>query len=172
MAEKTARHYSWMPTVNKERPDGRMNYQEPLMGTRKAVVLQVLVLFASVPLVLAAEPVTFEKLQSYPNSYHAKVVTLQGTAHQVQILVAPPPVHPQLDFQCAFVHPAYMFVLADDTGFQQITVRARPPCVAKSSPAEPSDVAEGDTVAVDVQITVTSRSSEGSAGKTFEALAL
>ncbi len=104
---------------------------------------------------LAAEPVTIEKLQAGPSAYHLKIVTLQGTAHQVRILADPPPALPQLDFQCRMVHPAYTFVLSDETGFQQITVRARPPCVSKHSPAELPDVADGDAVAIDAQITVT-----------------
>jgi hypothetical protein len=103
----------------------------------------------------AGEPVTIEKLQANVSSYHLKIVTLQGAAHQIQILADPPPALPRLDFQCRMVHPAYTFVLADETGFQQITVRARPPCVSKQSPAEPPDVADGDTVTVDAQITVT-----------------
>lgn len=56
--------------------------------------------------VRAAETITIEKLQPNVSSYHLKVVTLQGTAHQIQVL-APP------------------------------------------------DVADGDTVTVDAQITVT-----------------
>ena len=120
----------------------------------------------------AAEPVTIEKLQADPQSYHLKVVTLRGTAHQIQILTSPPPDLPRIDTQCLMVHPPYTFVLSDDTGFLQITVRARPPCVSQHSPAEPPDVAEGDSVAVDAQITVTQGSGPGAAGATLNALAL
>ena len=120
----------------------------------------------------AADPVTIEKLQADPQSYHLKVVTLRGTAHQIQILTSPPPDLPRIDTQCLMVHPPYTFVLSDDTGFLQITVRARPPCVSQHSPAEPPDVAEGDSVAVDAQITVTQGSGPGAAGATLNALAL
>jgi len=122
--------------------------------------------------VLAAEPVTIAKLQADPQSYHLKVVTLQGTAHQVQILTSPPSGLPQLDFQCRMVHPPYTFVLADDTGFQQITVRARPPCVSKHAPAEPPDVADGDAVSVDAQITVAPGAGGGATSVVLDALAV
>ena len=117
------------------------------------------------PSAFAAEPVTIDRLQTNASSYHLKIVTLRGTAHQVQVLTEPTPVLPRLDTQCRMVHPAYTFVLADDTGFQQITVRARPPCVSRQSPAEPPDVADGDTVTVDGQITV-------SGDKTVDVLAV
>lgn len=113
----------------------------------------------------AAESVTIEKLQAHPQSYNLKVVTLKGSAHQIQILTSPPSTLPQLDFQCAMVHPPYTFVLSDETGFLQITVRARPPCVSKQSPAEPPDVSENDTVEIDAQITVLP-------GNTADALAI
>ena len=102
----------------------------------------------------AADPITIEKLQTNASSYHVKTVTLQGTVHQVQVLTDAPVALPQLDFQCQMIHPPYTFVLTDDTGFLQITVRARLPCVTKRSPVEPPDVAEGDTVTVDAQVTV------------------
>jgi len=106
----------------------------------------------------AAEPVTIERLQAHPQSYHLKIVTLKGTAHQIQILTSPPSKLPQLDFQCAMVHPPYTFVLSDETGFLQITVRARPPCVSKEAQADPPDVAENEAVEIDAQITVASGS--------------
>lgn len=120
----------------------------------------------------AAEAVTIEKLQANPQSYHLKVVTIQGTAHQIQILTSPPPTLPRIDTQCLMVHPPYTFVLSDETGFLQVTVRARLPCVSKHSPAEPPDVSEGDTVAVDAQITVTSGSGAGTAGAALDVLAV
>ena len=46
-------------------------------------------------------------------------------------------------------------MLADDTGFQQITVRSRLPCASRQAPPEPPDVADGDAVTIDVQVTVT-----------------
>lgn len=133
------------------------------------VVLGLLVITSRA---LAAEPVTIEKLQTDPQAYHLKMVTLKGTVHQIQILTSPPSAFPQLDFQCRMVHPAYTFVLADETGFQQITVRARPPCVSQHSPAEPPDVVDGDIVSVDAQITVTTGAGPGVGGATVEALAV
>lgn len=133
---------------------------------------QVLALLVVASRTLAAEPVTIEKLQTDPQAYHLKLVTLKGTAHQIQILTSPPSTLPQLDFQCRMVHPAYTFVLADETGFQQITVRARPPCVSKHSPAEPPDVADGDVVSVDAQITVMPGAGPGPGGATVDALAV
>lgn len=142
------------------------------MGIGKTAVVHALLMYAGVSLGLAAEPVTIEKLQADPQSYHLKMVMLKGTAHQIQILTSPPPAHPRIDTQCLMVHPPYTFVLSDDTGFLQITVRARPPCVSKHSPAEPPDVADGDTVSVDAQITVTPGSGTGTAGATLDVLAV
>ena len=127
---------------------------------------------AMATIVSAAESVTIEKLQADPQSYHLKTVTLRGTTHQIQTLTSPPPTLPQLDTQCLMVHPPYTFVLSDETGFLQITVRARPPCVSKHSPAEPPDVADGDTVSVDAQITVTPGSGTGTAGAALNVLAV
>ena len=120
----------------------------------------------------SAEPVTIEKLQADPKSYNLKMVMLQGIAHQIQILTSPPPVHPRIDTQCLMVHPPYTFVLSDDTGFLQITVRARPPCVSQHSPAEPPDIADGETVTVDAQVTVSRRSGAGPGSDTVEVLAV
>jgi hypothetical protein len=142
------------------------------MEIGRTIFVQALVLCAIGPPGLAAESVTVEKLQSNPSSYHLKVVTLQGTAHQIQVLTNPPSPLPRIDTQCLMVHPPYTFVLADDTGFQQITVRARPPCVSKHSPAEPPDVADGDTVSVDAQITVTPGPGPGATGTMLEVLAV
>ncbi|MEK7294836.1 MAG: hypothetical protein AAB049_07630, partial [Nitrospirota bacterium] len=142
------------------------------MGIGKTVVVQALLLYAGMSLGLAAESVTIEKLQASPQSYHLKVVTIRGTANQIQILTSPPPALPRIDTQCLMVHPPYTFVLSDETGFLQITVRARPPCVSQHSPAEPPDVADGDTVSVDAQITVTPGSGTGTAGATLDVLAV
>jgi len=119
----------------------------------------------------AGELVTIGKLLADPQPYHVSVVTLQGTAHQLQILQDPPEKNPRLDFQCYMVHPPYTFVLADDTGFMQIHVAARPPCVSPMSPAEPPDVSEGDKVAVEAQITVGNQYSGGENRRTIHALA-
>lgn len=128
----------------------------------------------------AGEPVTIRTLQADPKPYHLRVVTLHGTVHQVQLITpfnadsfvnAPGSVR-RFDFQCSFVHPPYTFVLTDGTGFLQIVVRGRPPCVSKLSPAEPPDVAEGDKVAIDAQVTVESRYKEGSDQLVLQALAL
>lgn len=130
---------------------------------------------------LAADPVTIAKLLADPKVYHLRVVTLQGTAHQVHTLapsdVDAPPVNApgttyRFDFQCYFVHPAYTFVLADDTGFLQIAVRGRPPCVSQLSPAEPPEVSEGDKVLIDVQVTVGQRYIEGAERHTLHVLAI
>lgn len=142
------------------------------MGIGKTVVVQALLMYAGLSFGLAAESVTIEKLQVSPQSYHLKVVTIRGTANQIQILTSPPPTLPRIDTQCLMVHPPYTFVLSDETGFLQITVRARPPCVSKHSPAEPPDVADGDTVSVDAQITVTPGSGTGTAGATLDVLAV
>lgn len=142
------------------------------MHWTRLVILSALVLLTSPVAVLAGEPVTIAKLMTDPQPYHLKVVTIQGTAHQVQILADAPVSGPRFDAQCYFVHPPYTFVLADDTGFLQISVAARPPCVSKMSPAEPPAVSEGDKVAIDVQITVTHRYSEGANRPTIQALAV
>ena len=135
------------------------------MAFLRWLAIQASLLLALCPPAFAAETVTIETLQNHASSYHLKVVTLHGIVHQIQILADPPVALPQLDFQCRMVHPAYTFVLADETGFQQVTVRARPPCVSQQSPAEPPDVADGDTVTIDAQITVTN-------GNTANALAV
>lgn len=119
----------------------------------------------------AGEPVTIAKLLTDPQPYHVRVITLQGTAHQVQILQDKPGSNPRQDFQCYMVHPPYTFVLADDTGFLQISVAARLPCVSQMSPAEPPDVSEGDKVAIEAQITVGHQYSEGADRLTVQALA-
>ncbi len=136
------------------------------------VALASLLVGATVSPGLAAEPVTIEKLQADPKSYNLKMVTLQGTAHQIQILTSPPPAHPRIDTQCLMVHPPYTFVLSDDTGFLQVTVRARPPCVSQHSPAEPPDIADGETVMIDAQVTVSRRSGAGPGSDTVEVLAV
>ena len=127
------------------------------------VVAAALLVGSAVSPCFSAEPVTIAKLQADPQSYNLKIVTLQGTAQQIQILTSPPSSLPRIDTQCLMVHPPYTFVLSDDTGFLQVTVRARPPCVSKHSPAEPPDIADGDTVSVDAQITVTQGSGPGAA---------
>lgn len=137
--------------------------------TRLSLVLAALLNAAPAA---AAEPVTIEKLLTDPQSYHLKMVALQGSAHQIQILTSPPPALPQLDTRCLMVHPPYTFVLSDETGFLQITVRARPPCVSKHSPAEPPDVSDGDTVSVEAQITVAQGSGPGAPGATLDVLAV
>jgi len=142
------------------------------MGIGKAILLQTLALIVAVSLSLAAESVTVEKLQADPQSFNLKLVTLRGTANQIHILANPPSALPQIDTQCLMVHPPYTFVLSDETGFLQVTVRARPPCVSKHSPAEPPDVADGDIVSVDAQITVTQGSGPGASGSTLDALAV
>ena len=119
-----------------------------------------------------AEPLTIGKLLADPQPYHLRVITLQGTVHQVQILADAPGSGLRLDFQCSFVHPPYTFVLSDDTGFLQVSVSAKPPCVSKMSPVEPPDVGEDDKVLVDVQITVARRYSEGVDRSTVQALAV
>lgn len=136
------------------------------------MIVQVLLMYAGLSLGLAAEPVTIEKLQADPQSFNLKMVTLRGTVNQIQILTNPPSTLPRIDTQCLMVHPPYTFVLSDETGFLQITVRARPPCVSQHSPAEPPDVADGDTVSVDAQITVTPGSGTGTAGATLNVLAV
>ncbi len=142
------------------------------MKIGKALVVQTLLLCAIGSSGFAAESVTIEKLQTNPSSYHLKVVTLQGAAHQIQVLTNPPPPLPRIDTQCLMVHPPYTFVLSDETGFLQITVRARPPCVSKHSPAEPPDVADGDMVSVDAQITATPGPGPGATGTILEVLAV
>jgi hypothetical protein len=79
---------------------------------------------------------------------------------------------PHLDFQCYLVHPPYTFVLADDTGFLQISVRGPSPCVSQRSPAEPPGVAEGHVVQVDLQIRVTPVYQDGMATQAVEAQAV
>jgi len=136
------------------------------------IVSAALLVSASVSPSLAAEPVTIERLQADPKSYNLKMVTLQGIAHQIQILTNPPPAHPRIDTQCLMVHPPYTFVLSDDTGFLQVTVRARPPCVSQHSPAEPPDIADGETVTIDAQVTVSRQPGTGPASDTVEVLAV
>ena len=142
------------------------------MGIGKTVLWQALAMCVSGSPGFAAELVTIEKLQADPPSYNLKMVTLKGTAHQIQVLTGPTPALPQLDFQCRMVHPPYTFILSDNTGFLQITVRARLPCVSKHSPAEPPDVSDGETVSVDAQITVTPGFGPGTAGTTLDVLAV
>jgi hypothetical protein len=138
----------------------------------RTIAVASLLVSASVSPGLAGDSITIEKLQADPKSYNLKMVTLQGVAHQIQILTSPPSPHPRIDTQCLMVHPPYTFVLADDTGFQQITVRARPPCVSQHSPAEPPDIADGETVTVDAQITVSRLPGAGPGSDTVEVLAV
>jgi hypothetical protein len=141
----------------------------PAAGPASLSVMLMLVLSAHA---IAAEPVTIARLLADPQPYHMKVVTLHGTSHQVQALRDAPRTLPQLDFQCYFAHPPYTFVLADETGFLQITVRGRPPCVSKHAPAQPPDVAEGTRVSIDVQITVTGDYRAAAPTPAIEALAI
>src|SRR5881628_1903494 len=98
------------------------------------VLLSILVWLTHPIAAPAGEPVTIAKLLADPQPYHLKVIAVQGTALQVQILQDKPGSNPRLDFQCYMVHPPYTFVLADETGFLQISVAARPPCVSQMSP--------------------------------------
>jgi hypothetical protein len=141
------------------------------MGLARTVAVQTLMWCLGGSLALAAESVTVERLQADPHAYNLKLVTLKGTVHQIQILTSPPPAFPQIDTRCLMVHPPYTFILSDETGFLQITVRARPPCVSKQSPAEPPDVADGDSISVDAQITVVPGAGPGTAA-TLDALAV
>jgi hypothetical protein len=134
------------------------------------VSLLVVIALSSHP--VYAEQVTISRLLADPQPYNLKVITLTGTAHQIHLLRDAPETRPRLDFQCYLVHPPYTFVLADETGFLQITVRGRPPCVSKHSPAEPPDVSDGNKVSIDAQITVSLAYSAGVASSTVEALAL
>lgn len=122
----------------------------------------------------AAESVSIQRLLADPLPYHLRIVSLQGTAHQIQIIHQAPPADGQLrfDFQCYFLHPAYTFVLADDTGFLQVTVRARPPCVSRLSPAVPPEVQEGNAVVLDAQITVKEDYQGGQLRQVIQALAV
>jgi hypothetical protein len=115
---------------------------------------------------------TIHSLLADPQPYHMKIVTLTGTSHQVQALRDAPNALPHLDFQCYLVHPPYTFVLADDTGFLQISVRGRLPCVSQHSPAEPPEVAEGNLVQVDLQIRVTPVYQDGITTQAVEAQAV
>lgn len=142
------------------------------MGIGKAVVVQMLLLVCAGGSVAAGDPVTIEKLQADPQAYNLKIVTLRGTVHQVQILTGQPPALPQIDTQCLMVHPPYTFVLSDETGFVQIMVRARPPCVAKHSPAEPPDVSDGEHVSVDAQVAVVPGAGPGTGGGMLDVLAV
>jgi hypothetical protein len=137
-----------------------------------ACLVQLILLVILSDSALRAEAVTIARLLADPQPYNLKVITLQGTAHQVHALRDAPETRPRLDFQCYLVHPPYTFVLADETGFLQITVRGRPPCVSKHSPAEPPDVAEGNRVSIDAQITVSQAYSAGVTTPMVEALAL
>jgi hypothetical protein len=137
-----------------------------------ACLVQLILLVILSDSALRAEAVTIARLLADPQPYNLKVITLQGTAHQVHALRDAPETRPRLDFQCYLVHPPYTFVLADETGFLQITVRGRPPCVSKHSPAEPPDVAEGHRVSIDAQITVSQAYSAGVTTPMVEALAL
>jgi len=142
------------------------------MYCTKVILLSALMLLTCPVFSFTAEPLTIGKLLADPQPYHLRVITLQGTVHQVQILADAPESRLQLDFQCSFVHPPYTFVLSDDTGFLQVSVSAKPPCVSKMSPVEPPDVGEDDKVLVDVQITVARRYSEGVDRSTVQALAV
>lgn len=146
--------------------------RQPAYPIARLALLLALLCLGGAASSLATEQVTIARLLADPQPYHFRVITLHGTVHQVQILTDAPGSYPRLDFQCYFVHPPYTFVLADDTGFLQITVAARPPCVSKMSPAEPPDVAEGDIASIDAQITVVHRYSEGANQLTVQALAV
>ena len=142
------------------------------MCQARFILLSALMLLTHSICSFAAEALTIGKLLADPQSYHLRVITLQGTVHQVQLLADAPESRLQLDFQCSFVHPPYTFVLSDETGFLQVSVSAKPPCVSKMSPVEPPDVGEDDKVLVDVQITVARRYSEGVDRSTVQALAV
>ena|SRR5581483_3907819 len=129
----------------------------------------------------AEELVTVAALQADPSRFNLKVVTLTGTAQVVRPLQDDDPavqkaVVPnasfQLDTQCAYLHPAYRFVLADDTGFLPVLVRARPPCVSKLMPREPPEIADDDHVVVTAQITVVEKEVDGVRRPVPEALAV
>ena len=149
-----------------------LRLRDYVMHRTTIILLSALMLLTSPGLSMAGEPLTIGKLLADPQAYHLRVITLQGTAHQVQILADAPSSRFQLDFQCTFVHPPYTFVLADDTGFLQVSVSAKPPCVSKMSPVEPPDVGEGDKVLIDVQITIARRYSEGVDRPIVQALAV
>jgi hypothetical protein len=131
----------------------------------------VLFLVFLVRIVLACD-LSIQTVLADPQPHHMKVVTLTGTSHQVQALRDAPNARPNFDFQCYLVHPPYTFVLADDTGVLQVTVRGRPPCVSQNSPAEPPDVSEGNKLQVEVQIRVAPVYRDGVTIQTVEAQAV
>lgn len=112
----------------------------------------------------AGDTMTIAALLADPSVYHMKTVTLRGTVTQVQLLVDPPNPNPQLDYQVYYAHPPYTFVLADDSGFLQVVAKARPPYIPKSSQPLPPDVEDGDTVVIEVWITV-AHDDSGTAGR-------
>jgi hypothetical protein len=138
--------------------------------TRRGILMLLVILGCNKP--AQSAELTIHSLLADPQPYHMKIVTLTGTSHQVQALRDAPNALSHLDFQCYLVHPPYTFVLADDTGFLQISVRGRPPCVSQHSPAEPPEVAEGSVVQVDLQIRVTPVSQDGMPTQAVEAQAV
>ncbi len=153
------------------------------MFSARVFLLLALLSLESVYSSLAAEPVTIANLLEDPDFYHARVITLQGTAHQVQIVTQSetvlPPVNPPgssrtLGIKCFLVHPAYTFVLGDDSGFLQVAVRTPHPerCLNEMPPLKQPEVSEGDKVVIDAQITVAHSYSGGSDKKTLDVLAV
>jgi hypothetical protein len=156
------------------------------MGIGKTILLQTLALVATVVSVLAADTVTIQQLQANPDSFDNRIVTLRGSVHQIQFLAAdsecsslkPLDGNPPLELPCWMIRPAYTFVLADDTGFQQILVKpllaskGTAPCIAARGQAPPPDVGEGDRIALDVLTRVARQQQGTSEIKTLEVYAV
>ena len=156
------------------------------MDACKALSLSLLPFLVSGWPAYADEILTIERLQRNPEFYQGQIVTLQGTVHQIQFLapdaesdsLKPLDGNPPPKIPCTIARPAYTFVLADDTGFQQILVQPVPSakgtglCRAARGLSLPPDVGEKDQVLVDVRVTVSPRSQAGLEQTTLEAHAV
>jgi hypothetical protein len=147
---------------------------------RSFVILHLTFLIAAAAAV-ADERVSIAGVQADPGHFNLRVVTVSGTVHGIRVLRASDPDMPapnvaqgifSFEVQCVYVHPAYTFVLADETGFLPIYVRPRPPCVSRDMPPEDPDVANDEAVLVDIQVTAVERDVNGVRKVVPEALAL
>lgn len=156
------------------------------MRLGKAIALQIPALLVTVVSALAADTITIQQLQANPESFDNRVVTLHGSVHQIQFLAADSEGsslksldgNTPSEIPCWMARPAYTFVLADDTGFQQILVKplfafkGTASCLAAKGLAPPPDVGESDRIMMDVQIRIARRQEGPLEIKTLEVYAV
>jgi len=97
---------------------------------------------------LAGEAVSIGEIRAHPESYHLRIIPIQGTVRKVEVLQPHHPWQPG-DPSC---YGAYVFELEDGTGSLEISVLGRSGTCNKPIEGESPDVSIGDKVVIQAQI--------------------